>query len=237
MCSAPVGRSPVSIRSSRDGCRCVPRSRHCARARRGRSRSRRVTLQSAMRRPGVAQAEVLGFWPVPTIGVSIAVPEPWGSELQQYRIERGRPLRPADPHPRHPAAAVRGRGPRARPRRASTSRTSPSARRRSGSTCAAPAPSGRSRRWSSSTWSRGSATSSSSRPTCARGPLVVETAFPYHPHVTIAHDLPEAGLEQAFVELERYDASFDVDRMWLYVHNHKTGWQPARSFALGAPCP
>ena len=26
---------------------------------------------------------------MPTIGVSVAVPEPWGSELQQYRIASG----------------------------------------------------------------------------------------------------------------------------------------------------
>ena len=26
---------------------------------------------------------------MPTIGVSVAVPEPWGSELQQYRIDSG----------------------------------------------------------------------------------------------------------------------------------------------------
>jgi 2'-5' RNA ligase len=66
------------------------------------------------------------------------------------------------------------------------------------------------------------------------GPLVLETSFPYHPHVTVAHHLPEGLLEQAFVELERYDAEFDVSEMWLYLHDPLSGWHPVRSFPLGA---
>jgi hypothetical protein len=41
-------------------------------------------------------------------------------------------------------------------------------------------------------------------------------------------------LEQAFVELERYDAEFDVSEMWLYLHDPLSGWHPVRSFPLGA---
>src|SRR3982751_3108653 len=33
-----------------------------------------------------------------------------------------------------------------------------------------------------------------------RGPLAVDLAFPYHPHVTIAHDVAEGRLDQAFDE-------------------------------------
>ena len=58
-------------------------------------------------------------------------------------------------------------------------------------------------------------------------------AFPYHPHVTVAHHLSEARLEQAFVELERYDAAFDVREMWMYLHEAETGWTPNRAFPLG----
>ena len=109
----------------------------------------------------------LGCRRVTTIGVAIAVPEPWGSELQDYRVGARRRVAPRIPThitllppidvddaelPRHRASTW--------PRRRRRSR-------RSGSTCAAPAPSGRSRRWSSSTWSRASPTASSSPPACA----------------------------------------------------------------------
>ena len=67
-----------------------------------------------------------------------------------------------------------------------------------------------------------------------QGPLAIERAFPYHPHVTIAHHLPESGLEQAFVELERFDAAFDVSEMWMYLHDATSGWQPTRAFAFRA---
>lgn len=65
-----------------------------------------------------------------------------------------------------------------------------------------------------------------------RGPLDVPLQHPYHPHVTIAHHLPEAQLERAFVELERYDARFDVTEMWMYLHDEHAGWRPSRSFPL-----
>ena len=66
-----------------------------------------------------------------------------------------------------------------------------------------------------------------------RGPLAIERGFPYHPHVTVAHHLPEDQLEQAFVELERFDAAFDVHEMWMYLHDAETGWTPNRAFPLG----
>ncbi len=66
-----------------------------------------------------------------------------------------------------------------------------------------------------------------------QGPLVIERTFPYHPHVTIAHHLPEAQLERAFTELERYDAAFEVHEMWMYLHDDVSGWQPTNSFPLG----
>jgi 2'-5' RNA ligase len=66
-----------------------------------------------------------------------------------------------------------------------------------------------------------------------QGPLAITRSFPYHPHVTVAHHLSEARLEQAFVELEGYDAAFDVSQMWMYLHEPATGWTPNRAFALG----
>ena len=46
------------------------------------------------------------------------------------------------------------------------------------------------------------------------GPLAGrELTFPYHPHVTIAHDTPEEALDLAFDALADYEAGFDVDAL------------------------
>jgi len=68
-----------------------------------------------------------------------------------------------------------------------------------------------------------------------RGPLDVELSFPYHPHVTIAHDLPEEALDRAFRELADFECEFRVDEFHLYVHDETDGWRPTRDFALAAP--
>ena len=65
-----------------------------------------------------------------------------------------------------------------------------------------------------------------------RGPLAVDLAFPYHPHVTVAHDVAEARLDQAFDELSEFECQFDVDDFHLYVHDHERGWTPTRFFTL-----
>jgi 2'-5' RNA ligase len=65
-----------------------------------------------------------------------------------------------------------------------------------------------------------------------RGPLAVELAFPYHPHVTVAHDVAEGQLDRAFDELADFECAFDVDDFRLYVHDHERGWTPTRFFSL-----
>ena len=65
-----------------------------------------------------------------------------------------------------------------------------------------------------------------------RGPLAVDLAFPYHPHVTIAHHLDDDRLDQAFEELAAFECTFEVRDFHLYVHDDEVGWQPDRSFAL-----
>ena len=63
-------------------------------------------------------------------------------------------------------------------------------------------------------------------------PLAVDLAFPYHPHVTIAHHVAEAQLDQAFDELAGFECEFEVAHFRLYVHDHERGWTPTRYFAL-----
>jgi 2'-5' RNA ligase len=67
------------------------------------------------------------------------------------------------------------------------------------------------------------------------GPLDVEVEFPFHPHVTIAHHLPDGQLDLAFDDLADFEAAFDVDCFHLYVHDSVQGWQPTRSFPLSGP--
>jgi 2'-5' RNA ligase len=67
-----------------------------------------------------------------------------------------------------------------------------------------------------------------------RGPLAVDIAFPYHPHVTIAHHLEDDLLDLAFEDLAEFECHFDVDDFHLYVHDEQAGWQPTRDFRLAA---
>ena len=69
-----------------------------------------------------------------------------------------------------------------------------------------------------------------------RGPLAVPLEHPYHPHVTIAHHLPDDVMDRAFEELAGFDCTFDTGEFQLYRHDEENGWRPARDFAL-APTP
>lgn len=64
------------------------------------------------------------------------------------------------------------------------------------------------------------------------GPLATELAFPYHPHVTIAHHLDDVTLDRAFTELAGFECRFLAEEFHLYVHDDEIGWQVDRSFAL-----
>jgi 2'-5' RNA ligase len=69
------------------------------------------------------------------------------------------------------------------------------------------------------------------------GPLVRELAFPYHPHVTVAHHLPRDVLARAFDEMARYDVRFQVWGFSLYEHGRDEVWRPQRDFPLGQHLP
>ena len=64
------------------------------------------------------------------------------------------------------------------------------------------------------------------------GPLRVELRFPYHPHVTVAHDLEKEALDRAYDALSEYDCAFDVDAFSRYEHGADGVWRPQRSFPL-----
>jgi 2'-5' RNA ligase len=63
------------------------------------------------------------------------------------------------------------------------------------------------------------------------GPLARDLEFPYHPHVTVAHDLADETLDHAYAALADYSARFVVTELVLYAHA-AGGWSPRRTFAL-----
>ncbi|WP_456844118.1 2'-5' RNA ligase family protein [Cellulomonas sp. P5_C6] len=68
------------------------------------------------------------------------------------------------------------------------------------------------------------------------GVLEQELRFTYHPHVTVAHEVPDAQLDAAFAGLADFDASFVVDSFHSYAHGDDGVWRPARDFTLtGSP--
>ena len=68
------------------------------------------------------------------------------------------------------------------------------------------------------------------------GPLEQSLRFNYHPHVTVAHEVSEAALDLAFVELNRFDATFVVHAFHSYECGDDEVWRPVRDFPLtGGP--
>jgi 2'-5' RNA ligase len=64
------------------------------------------------------------------------------------------------------------------------------------------------------------------------GPLTQDLRFPYHPHVTVAHELSDQALDVAFDALAGFAATFVVDRFHRYLHDDGGVWRPAREYLL-----
>ena len=65
-----------------------------------------------------------------------------------------------------------------------------------------------------------------------RGPLDRPRRFPFHPHVTVAHEVTDAVLDRAFDELSDYQASFDVGCFGLFERGPDGVWATAREYPL-----
>jgi 2'-5' RNA ligase len=171
-----------------------------------------------------------------TIGVAVAVPDPYGSELQEWRRSFGDPL--ADAIPTHITLLSPTEVPEWQ---------LPYAEQHLIRVAAAGHP--------FRVHLRGTATFRPVSPvvfvavvegiancevlasTVRSGPLLRELSFPYHPHVTVAHHLPDHVLERAFAELAGYDVTFDVTAFGLFEHGPDRLWRPQRDFVLGGPLP
>jgi 2'-5' RNA ligase len=171
---------------------------------------------------------------MPTIGVAIAIPEPWATELQDYRTAVGDTT--AAMIPTHITMV---------PPTEVEDAELPDVLRHLGE-AAAGVP-------SFSVHLRGTGTFRPISPVVfvtlvrgishceqlaaalRRGPLDVALAHPYHPHVTIAHHLEDDLLDRAFTELAGFECEFTASSFHLYVHDDVMGWQPTREFRLATP--
>jgi 2'-5' RNA ligase len=69
--------------------------------------------------------------------------------------------------------------------------------------------------------------------TVRTGPLARDLTFPYHPHVTVAHHVDEASLDQALTTLHEFSATFLVHSFCLYEHGADDVWRPKHLYAFG----
>ena len=168
---------------------------------------------------------------MPTIGVAVAIPEPWATQLQGYRTALGDET--ATRIPTHITlvpptevtaeeltgveqhlAAVAGRTPAFDLHLRGTGTFRP----------VSPVV--------FVTLVRGISQCEQLAADVRHGPLSVPLQFPYHPHVTIAHHLADETLDRAFEELADFECRFEAGEFHLYRHEEHDGWRPTRDFPL-----
>ncbi|MCL3995177.1 2'-5' RNA ligase family protein [Streptomyces lavenduligriseus] len=69
----------------------------------------------------------------------------------------------------------------------------------------------------------------------ASGPMARELLFPYHPHVTVAHGIEEAAMDRAFEELAGYEAEWSCTGFALYEQGADAVWRKLREYTFGGP--
>ena len=167
---------------------------------------------------------------MPTIGVAIAIPEPWATQLQDYRAAIGDPT--ADGVPSHitlippidvdeDLSEIEAHLTRAA--------------QLHDSFCVHLRGTGTFRPVSPVVFiglAEGISQCEQLASDVRSGPLGLDLEFPYHPHVTVAHHLEDEELDRAFDDLAGFECSFDVENFHLYVHAGELGWQSSRTFPL-----
>ncbi|HEY5833490.1 2'-5' RNA ligase family protein [Streptomyces sp.] len=170
---------------------------------------------------------------VTTIGVSLAVPEPYGRLLQEWRAEFGDPA--AHAIATHvtllpPTEVGRGELPAFRRHLARVaSRGRPFLMRLQGTDTFRPL--------SPVVYVR----VAEGAPACAElqervrsGPVERELQFPYHPHVTVAHGIGEAAMDRAQAELTGFAAQWTAAGFALYEQGGDGVWRKLREYPFGA---
>ena len=168
---------------------------------------------------------------MPTIGVALAIPEPWASELQDYRTSIGDSTATMIPThitlvPPTEVAAEDLTAVEEHLEKVAVGFESFCVHLRGTGTFRPVSP------VVFVTLVEGISQSEQLAFALRSGPLSGELSFPYHPHVTIAHHLADDLLDRAFEELAGFECVFDVEEFHLYVHDDVVGWQPTRDFPL-----
>jgi 2'-5' RNA ligase len=171
---------------------------------------------------------------MPTIGVSIAVPEPWGSRLQDFRVTNGDAE--GSSIPTHITLVPPLEVPPERMTDVERHLEEVAA-----GTSSYPI------------HLRGTGTFRPVSPVvfvnlvegisqterlahgCRRGPLTLDLSHPYHPHVTVAHLLDADSLDRAFEQMAGFECAFTVTEFHLYVHCADHGWKATHDFVLTGP--
>ncbi|MDQ1726952.1 MAG: hypothetical protein QOK14_997 [Frankiaceae bacterium] len=65
------------------------------------------------------------------------------------------------------------------------------------------------------------------------GPIRRQVKFPYHPHVTVAHDVRPELLDRAFAEMAGFDAAFRVSSFQLFEKVQDV-WRPLEEYVFSA---
>lgn len=68
-----------------------------------------------------------------------------------------------------------------------------------------------------------------------RGPLARSLSYPYHPHVTVAHDVAPDMLELAYCGLADLSAEFRVEHFTEFEQTPDGAWAIAREYPLTGP--
>lgn len=169
-----------------------------------------------------------------TLGVSIAVPEPYGSELQQLRAGFGDAA--AHGIPTHvtlvpPTEVEADRLPGIRAHLARVAAASRAFRMRLGGT-------GTFRPLSPVVFVQvvegaEGCTRLQGELRDPEGPLDRELAFPYHPHVTVAHGISEEAMDLAYKTLADYAAEWVCAGFALYEQGSDGVWRKLREYPFG----
>ncbi|MDA5285221.1 2'-5' RNA ligase family protein [Streptomyces sp. NPDC054904] len=169
-----------------------------------------------------------------TLGVSIAVPEPYGSRLQELRAGFGDVA--AHGIPTHvtlvpPTEVDTDRLPRIRAHLAEVALSfRPFAMRLAGT--------GTFRPLSPVVFVKlaegvAGCTRLQGRVRDPEGPISRELAFPYHPHVTVAHGISEEAMDRAHTELADYAAEWLCEGFALYEQGSDGVWRKLREYPFG----
>ncbi|MFH8785845.1 2'-5' RNA ligase family protein [Streptomyces roseoverticillatus] len=67
----------------------------------------------------------------------------------------------------------------------------------------------------------------------ASGPVARELQFPYHPHVTVAHGIAEEAMDRAYAELAGFEAAWTIDAFALYEQGPDGVWRLEREYPFG----